>query len=207
MKSVEKSQQEPAIYAKWRREGGWDANSPKAEKLKLEIKELLLNEQGFICCYCEDQITADKDSCHIEHLQPKGKYPHLKSEYRNLFCSCNHPKTCGYAKQDDEIRVTPLMNCCEDLFEYHDDGKIKGKDQDAVDTIEILKLNSERLIAARNKIIEILLKDDSSFSCINTLSEYDDLVQKYLQPDTNGCFRPYWSVVSYYAKEYRCVFE
>ena len=158
MKYVEKSQQEPAIYAKWRREGGWDANSPKAGKLKQEIKELLLKEQGFICCYCEEQIMAENS--HIEHLQPKGKYPNLKSQYGNLLCSCNYSKTCGYAKQDDEIRVTPLMNRCEDLFEYNNNGEIEGKNQDASDTISILKLDSKRLQRARIGIIAAFLSVD-----------------------------------------------
>ena len=139
MKYIEKQVQEPDVFVRWRKKGGWDASDPanesfdqKAWELKQEIKELLLEEQGFICCYCEERVATDNS--HIEHLLPKGnpKYADVKSDYNNLFCSCSRGDSCGHAKSSFETCVPPSMEDCEDYFEYKDDGRIKGKNTDAI---------------------------------------------------------------------------
>ena len=214
MKYIEKTKSEHKMFDKWRKAGGWDASDPanckifnqKAWDLKQEIKELLLREQKFICCYCEEQVAIE--NCHIEHLLPKGKpqFAHLKSSYSNLLCSCDYPKSCGHGKGNSTINVSPLQTTCGDAFAYDDNGKIEGKDQDAVNTIRDLKLDCERLNAARNGIIAVFLNvmpDDI------TLSEYDDWIDDYLKPEKQGSeerFRRFWSVVKFIAQKYRSLY-
>lgn len=52
------------------------------------LKEHLLTEQGYICCYCGMRIFKDHYTI-IEHLEPRAKYPHKMYEYTNLLASCN----------------------------------------------------------------------------------------------------------------------
>ena len=207
MKYIEKTKSEPAVFAKWTKAGGWDASdsvNSKAWAMKQEIKELLLKEQGFICCYCEEQITTENS--HIEHLLPKGnpQFAHLKSNYSNLLCSCNYPKSCGHSKGNSIIKVSPLQETCEDVFGYNDNGRIEGINQDAVDTIESLHLDCERLNAARNGIIAVFL---SVMQEGITLSEYDDWMEDYLKQDSEDRFRRFWTVVKFIAKKYSPCFE
>lgn len=211
MKYIKKTQQEPRVFNKWRHEGGWDASNdpqspswnPKARKIKQDIKELLLKEQGYICCYCEEQITNERS--HVEHIQPKGlfQFAQLKSRYRNIVCSCNSTKTCGHAKKNQEIKVVPIKNNCEKLFEYLDDGRIQGKNQDASDTICTLNLNTEQLNAARREIIDVFLYTTDTL----TLSEYDSLVQEYLKRNREGHFQRFWTVIKYIAERYRNIYD
>jgi uncharacterized protein (TIGR02646 family) len=212
MKYIQKTESEPAVFTKWKKAGGWDASDPdnhkfdpKAWALKQEIKELLLKEQGFICCYCEEQITTKKS--HIEHLLPKGisQFSHLKSDYSNLLCSCDYLKSCGHYRDKSIIKVSPLQGTCENAFVYDDNGKIDGTNQDAIDTIRDLKLDCERLNAARNGIIIEFL---NVVSIDITLSEYDDWVEDYLakykeEADSEYRFRQFWSAVKFIAKKYR----
>ena len=212
MKHIEKKVVEPAIFEKWHKQGGWDACdpnnpksfNPKALELKQEIRNLLLCEQGDICCYCEERIKAN--CCHIEHLNPKGRpeFATLKSSYSNLLCSCNHGLSCGKAKENAEIGITPLMEDCEEHFTYTDDGKIEGKNQKAIDTIGVLKINSERLNAARHGVISVLLHSDGSGI---TLSEYDSWIQDYLTLDAEGRYKRYWSAIKFIANKYRDCYE
>jgi uncharacterized protein (TIGR02646 family) len=212
MKYIEKQKQEPEVCIKWRKNGGWDASAPdsksfnqKAWELKQKVKEYLLREQGSICCYCEEQISVSEHSSHIEHLLPKGnpKYASIKSDYKNLFCSCSRGDSCGHAKNNSEIGTTPSMKDCEEYFEYKDDGRIKGKSKDADSTISILKLDCERLNSARNEVISVLLYAVPDV----TLSEYDSWIQDYLEQDDKGCFRRFWSVVKFIAQKYRSCYE
>ena len=210
MKYIEKTKSEHTMFDKWRKAGGWDASDPnhkifnqKAWDLKQKIKKLLLREQKFICCYCEEQIATE--NCQIEHLQPKGKpqFAHLKSSYSNLLCSCDYPKSCGHGKDNSTINVFPLQTTCEEVFAYDDNGKIEGKDQNAVKTISILKLNCGRLNAARNDIIDVFLRD---MPIDITVSEYDDWIDDYLKPekqDSGERLRRFWSAVKFIAKKYR----
>lgn len=193
------------LFRRWQSQGGWNAEEfdNKAKELKQKIKNLLLTEQGEICCYCEERITADH--CHIEHLKPKGKpeYASLISSYENILCSCNYAQSCGKKKDKEIIPVSPLDKNCEDLFTYSGRGKIIGKNQNACDTIRILNLDSEHFNIARNKIIETFIESISKFSDISLL-EFDRWIADYLAQKP---FVRFWTTVKYASEEYRLFFE
>ena len=212
MKLIAKDVNEPSVFIQWRKEGGWNAsdpkNNPKAFKLKQEIKVLLLKEQGFICCYCEERITEDNMSSHIEHLLPKGNpsFAHLTSSYSNLLCSCNSESSCGKTKKNSTIKITPLIQNCENFFTYSYNGEIEGINHDASETIDILNLKSERLKWTRFKMIETFLNMEELTS-MTSLSEYDNWVQFFLEKYDKEFFIPFWSMMKWLADDYRCCFE
>ena len=49
---------------------------------KDELRESLLTEQGHICCYCMQRISADRMK--IEHWQSQDEYEELQLDYNNL---------------------------------------------------------------------------------------------------------------------------
>ena len=54
---------------------------------KKKLREALLEDQGYICCYCGKRIKDD-DNTRIEHLKPKSNHKHLTFDYANLLASC-----------------------------------------------------------------------------------------------------------------------
>lgn len=58
------------------------------EKVYYNLKTVLIEDQGFICCYCGQRIE-DNFHTSIEHLQPKTIYKHLTLDFDNLLASCS----------------------------------------------------------------------------------------------------------------------
>jgi hypothetical protein len=101
-------------------------------------------------------------------------------------------------KGNSIIKVFPLQKTCGDVFEYKDNGKIEGIGTDAVDTINVLRLDCEKLNATRYEMVYVFLNEMSNVTSI----EFDMWIDDYLKPDANGHFRPFWSTVKSMAKEY-----
>jgi uncharacterized protein (TIGR02646 family) len=61
-----------------------------------------MEEQGFICCYCERRL--EERESHIEHLRPQYPYVNDQLKYQNMLCSClkqlnaGEPRHCGNLK-------------------------------------------------------------------------------------------------------------
>mgnify|MGYP003522154302 CR=1 FL=1 len=117
-------------------------------------KKALMEEQGYICCYCERKL--EENDSHIEHFKPKGnlKYSSLSLEYTNLHLSCsgyrNQKDCCGHKKKDwfdEELTISPLEDNVDNLFEYSIDGHIMAASNNkrAISTIDNLDLDSFNL--------------------------------------------------------------
>ena len=122
-----------------------------------KLRVSLLEEQGYICCYCGCRITLDNVT--VEHLKPRDKYKKQELDYSNLLASCDggqnkrnknerdrqyYPLYCNCKKGNSEIPVTPLIDNCEERFKYDEKGNIFCKEGDtaAENTINILNLNN-----------------------------------------------------------------
>ncbi len=88
-----KKEPEPAFLTSWK-EGdhedwvpSWGALDGTDEKK--DLKDALMNEQGYICCYCNIRIS--RENSHIEHFSPKNQetgFPDDALNYQNLLASC-----------------------------------------------------------------------------------------------------------------------
>jgi len=169
MKFIRKTSSEPQDLISWKAQNpqmNWE--DFKSRETCGRLRTLLLQEQGYICCYCEREI--DEHRGHFEHVVPRsfkdkngvaeGRQREL--DYHNIVFSCtkmNKPidekgdkVTCGHPKgdwYDENLFVTPLQENCESLFHYKNvgtvvpvDGPDSGKAQA---TIDRLKLNGEPL--------------------------------------------------------------
>jgi len=197
MKHIVKDQNTP-LFDKWRASANeGELRYPE----KPEVKNSLMKEQGYICCYCERRLT-DGDS-HIEHFNPQSNNAVDPLDYSNMLCSCQdrlekgERQHCGVLKDnwfDDQLLVSPLDPDCAGHFAYTADGNIKPatKSDDAARmTIEKLGLNINKLIALRKEAIEPFLEED--------LDEQDffKFVSGYPLKNADGMFGEFWTTIDY----------
>jgi uncharacterized protein (TIGR02646 family) len=209
MKYIEKGDP-PAELLKWQR------SDKKFQKgvgiwrrvpghVRTPIRQALLEEQGYLCCYCEKAIVDDQ--YHVEHIQPQGvpATEHLGANYDNILCSClkdtatGEPLHCGRAKQhwyDEALYISPLSPDCEQKFRYSYDGRIlpaDSTDSATIATIDHLKLDIPKLKALRKATIDPFL--DPSLSP----EDIDELTTSYLvdKVDNGGRFNEYYTMIKY----------
>lgn len=129
---------------------------------KVELREVLLEEQGHTCCYCEMQIFNSPNS-KIEHIEPREGDTQTERifDYSNLVLSCNggerdpKPKTlhCDTKKDNNYIKISPLDPRCETEITFTIEGKISGLTTNAQDSISVLNLHIPKLNNLREAAI------------------------------------------------------
>lgn len=162
---------------------------------KPRLREELLKEQGYICCYCMKRIN--NNTSHIEHFWPKGEFSSSDMDYANMLASCESEsggEYCGHKKNDWYIddMVIPTSPGIEDLFRYLEDGSIKANRKDrragaANQMIENLGLDSFHLKRNRRQAIEASeVYDDVDYMEEDIRSFID-----YYNHRIDGKFEPY----------------
>ena len=204
MKYIEKSSVEVSSLRDWKEQD----KMYKREKAKWkrfvkpykeDFKKDLIDEQGGICCYCEQKLKID-DS-HLEHLLPQNLDIFSKSlfDYNNLLCSCQkeltkgEPRHCGNSKgswYDKDLLVSPLDINCEIKFKYNNDGTIEPTDEASRLTIVHLQLNIDKLNDLRNKAIEPFLDEELS------IEEIQLFTKGYVE-QRNGKYNEFYTTIQY----------
>lgn len=164
---------EPEEFSDWKAQDHM-AHRPRWNRvpapIRRVVKESLMQEQGFICCYCESRISID--DCHVEHFRPiegnSGRYSNQQLLYENIHCSCQgetdrgEPSHCGHGKgswYDENLLISPLDENCERRFRFTADGGIFARlenDRGAEITIRKLQLDLPRLRALRAAALDVL---------------------------------------------------
>lgn len=159
------------------------------KKNKDKFREYILeNEQNYLCAYCEVKVNA-KNS-HLEHIKPKEVYKSLIFDYFNLIVSCNGIEcnekgdnsrhSCGHIKDnyfDEENFLSPTeYRDINEYFKFTANGEIKPTlkdEQKSKYTIDILNLNYENLVKAREKSLKVFRKElqNSKIPLKNALSK------------------------------------
>lgn len=204
MKHINKNK-EPTEFADWKNCANDDwtptfLNLQNPEKQS--VFNSLLNEQGYICCYCERELK--ENDFHIEHFKPKDstKFPELQLEYSNFLCSCqrnttkSEPLHCGNSKEnwfEESLIVSPLLANCEGEFTFYFDGHISPSNEQnekAKETIKRLQLDNNKLVAMRNKLLEPFLEDLTDLELNNFVNGY--LVEK---ENNNGKYNEFYTTI------------
>ena len=157
------------------------------------MKESLLLDQGFICCYCGLRIENNEFS-EIEHIKPMnectGEEKYKGLDYNNFLISCNgstkepRPREvhCNNFRSDRHLVITPLDTNCENIFLYTSDGIVISKDsgnneiENLID--KVLNLNAIKIKNRREDIIEALEKDFNDSAKEEVLEEIFFLSKK-----------------------------
>lgn len=155
------------------------------------------------CCYCESKIGAQTHE-HIEHLEPKSKFPHKCFEWTNLHWVC--PICNSSNKGNKWNRDNPILDPTKDTIEDYIDIDLSTGDIVPIDenkraktTIEDtglnrIKLREERqdVIRQLNELIIIAKKNDSMHVLIQSLkiiaenSAYCSIYNKYISLLSEG---------------------
>lgn len=169
------------------------------KQIKAKLKEALLQEQYYLCCYCCAQITME--SSHIEHFRPKGKqgYEKLSLAYENMHACCKVKGQCGDKKGsnfDEKLMISPLSRECETSYSFGVGGEIlvSCNEGPAEYTKELLDLNSERLKNARRAAMwaaEVFDVEDEQ--------ERQNLIAEYSTPEA-GELVPFCDIILYQLK-------
>jgi uncharacterized protein (TIGR02646 family) len=213
MKYIQKSQ-EPESLTKWNLKRGSRTTDWKSfsKGVKDDVYFSLLQEQGYICCYCGRPIS--RKQCHIEHFRPKSVYKHLTFEYTNLIASCQGededrprvPVHCGHKKLawfDEELMISPLDPNCLKYFKYSGSGEILPTDDPqkqapAKTTIQKLALDINKLRKLRRAAIDGVLQATNGL----TGEEIQLLAQAYDKQDSSGRCTPFSAAITYILKQY-----
>jgi uncharacterized protein (TIGR02646 family) len=162
---------EPTAFTGWKKGGspdwapGWDDLDGTA--IKSTVKEALLREQGYVCCYCEQPIG--KADSHIEHLESRHHFTQRSLDYANLLACCTReeprvPRHCGSRKGDRSLKVHPLLPDCREYFVFTGLGDVRPTDvparqELAREAISILGLDIGKLVAMRKKAIDGVMQE------------------------------------------------
>lgn len=143
----------------------FSSNDSDGETRRRKLRKLLVEEQGYICCYCMKRITLN--TSHIEHFWPKRFFNQIDLDYNNMLASCNGDGTilldehCGHKKDNWWIRdmISPTKAEIEQTFKYTVDGKIhsvqkKPTTNIAQEMITKMGLDSYHLERNRREAIE-----------------------------------------------------
>lgn len=169
MKYIHKNP-EPVELRRYRQKANASYEGLRSKRtLYQKVKQSLVEEQGFICCYCGRRILGGTDS-QIEHIFAKGTpvYEEMQLDYEtNLVACCDGGKK---ERQTDSIRrediyceakkgniilpINPLNPDCEKKFIFAEDGEVFGVSKDAEVTIKILNLNSPVIKTMRKYAID-----------------------------------------------------
>lgn len=181
---------------------------------KKELAEALLQEQGYLCAYCnrpihnewsnreEDPLVEKGDTrVVIDHLAPKSIDPRERTfDYGNLLASCKGgekiPKPrqlyCDAKKGNRPITIHPLMPECEDAFVFTEAGEMIGSTPDANKTVEILGLSAFN--EQRKSIIQGYLYDDPILFKTISKDKAKEIIQNLSQME-DGKYKLFCSAV------------
>lgn len=181
--------------------------------VKAIVKQRLLQEQGYICCYTGIRISENKS--HIEHFKPQSISrncgTHEDVDYSNLFAAYpaeDYDKKYGkcsygaHARNDwyDETQfISPLSPQCEAAFRFNLKGEIQAEPANiaAKTTIEWLKLEDAALTEMRQQAIQTLLFEDTL-----SLKQAEELLERMFDRDRKDQFRPFCFVLKQACEEY-----
>ena len=168
------------------------------------LRKQLLEEQGYICCYCMDRIDCNNSK--IEHFKPQTKYRELQIDYKNLFIACgggegleSKKQFCDTKKGEKELKYINLLSNIEKDIKYLKSSKeiTIASDNKYIDNElnSILNLNVSILSKSRrqkyNEVIKKLKAKKYNIS-------YVKRVLNYFKKKHNGKFEPYCEMVVYF---------
>lgn len=169
-------------------------------ELKQRIHDLLIAEQGALCCYTGLRIS--RKNSHIEHLLPQALCDNYEDvAYNNLLAAFGtERKRISYGAHikgswyDSDLLVNPLRKGCEDCFRFDRTGKIKASSVNvkaARTTIEKLCLDHSSLTELRQQAIGAALSQPKT-----SIRKLEQIAAAYCTPDASGRFRPFCFVVA-----------
>jgi len=171
-------------------------------KVKDELREQLLEEQGFICCYCMNRIEFRNSK--IEHFNPRSLFREEQLDYHNLFIAClggeghtSNAQSCDTKKGNHQLKHINLLSDIEKSIEYRKDGVIYSTNCDIDSELnQILNLNYKLLQNNRKEALNQLFIDLKKRGW--DISNLKSTLEKYKHKNSKGKYRPYCEMIVYF---------
>jgi uncharacterized protein (TIGR02646 family) len=188
---------------------------PTAEAMAA-LRRALVQEQGYLCCYCMGRILPTEHDMKVEHFHPRSTHPEEQLRYRNLLGAClggagsrRAAQHCDAARGNALLHVDPAdpIRNCTPLFRYLANGEIDSVDAGAKADIEILNLNVEKLRLNRKAVLDGLREWSErrrSRGRALTKGELHSKSASWRQMDRDGMARPMCEVALYWLARRAC---
>lgn len=211
MKKIVKTNPEPSFFTTFRlTPGATYQNMPSGNMFEFDVKralkQSLLEEQGYICCYCMKRINMDNST--IEHWNPQCSLDNTNLDYSNLFVVCNgnpgKPKDthCDEHKGKIGIKYLPTDPKVESETKYRGNGEIYSDDEDWNKCLnDVLNLNFLRLVLNRKAVVDGVTASLSKIKGSAPRGVLDRKLREWNCKDNSGMFKEYCAVVIYYLKK------
>lgn len=182
------------------------------------LRNMILKEQGFICCFCgskignvlngniilQESVRPNQHNIRMAHITPRSSCLCSQLDYQNICASCNAEGGthihCDISQDSCVLPITPLQENCLSYFYFNSLGRINpnpnlsnDEQAKAFETIKILNLNSDNLEISRREIIE---EFEDAFSDVLENDElYNELYTKLVTKDANGIYNEFYFIV------------
>lgn len=177
------------------------------------LRKQLLEEQGYVCCYCLSRISCSDSK--IEHFRSQENHKDLRIDYKNLFISCKGGVPgnlhCDTKKANKELSSVDLLSSIENRISYKPTGRIMSKDPSFEHDInEILNLNSPNLIDNRKQsysdLIVLIIKSlpktkKKGDSNVWKRSKIQSIINKYESKNKSGQYAPHFDMLIFFLKK------
>ncbi len=168
------------------------------------LRKQLLQEQGYICCYCMSRIDCDNSK--IEHFRPQTKNRDVQIDYQNLFIACSggegskaKGQFCDTKKGEKDLNSIDLLSSIEDSVNYTKSAKnisITSNDKSIDKEInDILNLNVMVLSRNRKEVYDRVMKNLKSRGY--TMASIQKALN-YYKTQHHGKFEPYCEMIVYF---------
>jgi uncharacterized protein (TIGR02646 family) len=181
-----------------------------------DLRKQLLEEQGYICCYCMSRI--DYPYTKVEHFKSRSMYREKQLDYSNLFIACcgkkidkkifydcKTPKKkylekelyCDTKKDDEELNYINLLTNIHNSIKYKRNGLMSSSNSNIDQELnEILNLNYEVLKTNREDALnQLIIELNINNWSIPTLKSN---LTKYQTKNSKGKYRPYCEMIVYF---------
>ena len=161
---------------------------------KSQLRDSLIKEQFYLCCYCNATIKGESLDTKIEHYLPKETYREDIFNYQNLLASCNggerepaRPRDlhCDSYKGSKDpsslLIVNPLVFKVLSHFSYTESGEISGNTEEEKNTILFLNLHCKKLNLLRKAAIEPYIYGDENIDTETLIKEVSEPLNGQLQ--------------------------
>lgn len=215
MEYINKRVNEPRKLVKFRRKYKLEEKIKNGKEIdfnhidqttKQFLRNILLEDQGFICCYCQKRIP--------ENTLPKSKIEHFLSQeenkdkvfdFRNLFIACNGKtgeiEACDTARGSAVFEFLDLLDLnLANYFKYTKIGEMYSNTASINKDIDILNLNNQNLKKDRQAVCESILfmKRKINSRGGDFQKQIAKEVQKWKNKDEHGMFKEYKSTGLYF---------
>ncbi|MEX6215852.1 retron system putative HNH endonuclease [Providencia hangzhouensis] len=191
-------------------------NDPQARydnlptRVREDLKDSLLREQGYVCAYCMSRIDSQK--MRIEHWACQDNNQHLELDYNNLLaCCCGNEGqrkdtyTCDKKKENKALTYSPAntehaIDCR--ITYIHGSGKVTSNDCNFDKELnEVLNLNETRLVKNRQHALKAVQEQLSRKKGTRSKQDIQKLHDKVLAINNNGQKMPYYSFLADYLSQ------